>query len=249
MEDLFNKFWSLRQVRVGEDSEPYERHPYEPALRVAWRGPKQHFETGVIWLTPSRKRFLTRDTTQRRVETLWGVKHDLTLSQGFGDYTGTLRFDVIQASSLGYWEHEAGDHHVFRRRWRGEGMLQRAVGEHGSIALRYFYQERTEVWRPPIADATLGDIDRMPMIEGSFHARWNLGVRVGGMRDRVTVITRGLPNGSTPGTRVETRAFFCLQKKFGRVLVQGTEGIELDREPYPVTFHHDKGFIHVQTTF
>jgi hypothetical protein len=27
------------------------------------------------------------------------------------------------------------------------------------------------------------------------------------------------------------------------------EGIELDSEPYTVTFHHDKTFLHLQTTF
>ena len=25
--------------------------------------------------------------------------------------------------------------------------------------------------------------------------------------------------------------------------------IELDKERYPVSFHHDKGFLHIQTTF
>ena len=61
------------------------------------------------------------------------------------------------------------------------------------------------------------------------------------------------PNGYIPveptGTRYEDRAFFSLQKLFGRVRLQGIEGIELDKEPYPVTFHHDKGFLQLQTTF
>ena len=254
MEDMFNKFWSLRQVRVGADSEPYTRHPYEPALHIAWRGAGPHFEANVTWLTPSRKHFLTIDTTQRRLEYLWGMKHNASLSQKFGDYSATVALDMVQASRLSYWDEVAGDHHMFQRRWLGEGMLQRRVGEHGSIALRYFYQERTHVLRPPISDLAFGVIDRMPMIEGSFRAPLNLGLRVGFLRNRVTVARYGgqptwvLPFW-TQGTRVETRAFFSIQKQWGRVRLMGTEGIEFDHEPYPVAFHHDKGFLHVQTTF
>lgn len=249
MEDLFNKFWALRQVRVGNDSEPYERHPYEPALRIAWRGAGPRAEASVKWLTPSRKRFDTRDTTQRRREVLWGVKHDAVVSQQFGDYTARLKFEQVQASSFAYWRAVPGDHHVFRRRWRGEGALVRPIGQHGSIALRYFYQERIQVWRPPISNVSLGVVDRMPMIEGSFRAKWDYGVRLGFMRNRVTVSDDGGVPVSTQGTRVETRAFFSIGKQFGRVRLQGTECIELDREPYPVSFHHDKGFLHIQTTF
>jgi hypothetical protein len=256
MEDIFNKFWALRQVRVGEDSEPYLRHPYEPALRVVWRGGGPRFETSVKWLTPSRKQFVTIDPALRRIEDLWGEKSTARLSQHFGDYVGAVNFEMVQASSFAYWEQQAGDHHQYSRRWRGEGSLTRPVGEHGRLSLRYFYQERTQVWRPPLANVTLGVIDRMPMVEGSFRAKWNLGMRVGFMRNRVTVAG----NGGVPtfinairiltfGTRVETRAFFSLQKQFGRVRIQGTEGIELDHEIYPVTFHHDKGFIQLQTTF
>jgi hypothetical protein len=31
--------------------------------------------------------------------------------------------------------------------------------------------------------------------------------------------------------------------------LQASEGVELDAEPYEVSFHHDKGFLHLQTTF
>ncbi len=256
LEDIFNKFWSLRQTRVGDDAEPYLQHPYEPALRVVWRGYGPRFETNVKYLTPSRKQFLTIDPTQRRIEDLWGLKNDAELSQRFGRYVGALDYEMVQASSYAYWEQQPGDHHEYARRWRGEGRLMRRFGRQGSVSLRYFYQERTQVWRP-VLPATLGVIDRMPMVEGSFRAKWNTDVRVGFMRNRITV--SGYPGGLTFidgglrlltfGTRVETRAFFSLQKQFGRVRIEGTEGIELDREPYPVTFHHDKGFIHIQTTF
>ena len=249
MEDIFNKFWALRQARVGDDSEPYLRHPYEPALHVAWRGAGPQFETSVTWLTPSRKDFVTKDPTQRHIEILWGVKHDAALSQRVGDYVGGAHFEMVQASSFSNWEQQPGDHHFYRARWRGEGRLTRRVGEHGSWALRYFYQERAQVWRPPYPNSALGVIDRMPMIEGSFRAKWNLGMRIGFMRNRVTVTQDGPVPAFTWGTRVETRAFFCLQKQFGRVRIQGTEGIELDHEHYDVAFHHDKGFLHIQTTF
>jgi hypothetical protein len=248
-EDIFNKFWALRQVKVGDDSEPYLHHPYEPALHLVWRGHGPRFETNVKWLTPSSKQFVTIDPTQRRIEDLWGVKNDAELKQRVGDYVGTLDYEMVQASSFAYWEQQPGDHHQYSRRWRVEGNLQRRIGEHASLSLRYFYQERTQVWRPPISNTTLGVIDRMPMVESSFRGIWNTGMRVGYMRNRVTVTQDGIPPTSTYGTRFENRLFFSLQKQFGRVRIQGTEGIELDREPYPVTFHHDKGFIHIQTTF
>jgi len=40
-----------------------------------------------------------------------------------------------------------------------------------------------------------------------------------------------------------------LLAKFGNVSVEGTEGIELDTEPYQVVWHHDKGFLKLQCTF
>jgi len=55
--------------------------------------------------------------------------------------------------------------------------------------------------------------------------------------------------GWTWGTRKESRAYLGLELLLGRVRVQGIEGIELDSEPYEVTFHHDKGFLQLQTTF
>jgi len=255
-EDIFNKFWSLRQVSVGDDAEPYLHHPYEPALRVVWRGGGPRFETNVKWLTPSSKQFLTIDPTQRRIEDLWGLKNDAELSQRVGDYVGLVDYEMVQASSYAYWEQQPGDHHQYSRRWRVEGNLQRRIGEHASVSMRFFYQERTQVWQPVLTTA-LGVIDRMPMVEGSFRAKWDLGVRVGYMRNRITVSGNGgapmfIYGGSqflTFGSRYENRAFFSLQKQFGRVRIQGTEGIELDHETYPVTFHHDKGFIHIQTTF
>jgi len=253
VEDMFNKFWALRQTGVGDKYDPlqpYLRHPYEPALAVAWRGRQHEYRASGKWLSPSTKRFDTADPALRRRELLWGEKHDASLKHRVGMHTFDVAYQQLQASSYAYFDQIPGDHHVFQRRWLIEGGWSRPVGQAGRVAARFFYQERTQVWRPPIANATLGVIDRMPMVEGWFRAPLDLGVRVGAMRNRVTV-TSGVPLDFawTWGTRVETRVFISLQRKFGRVWLQGTECIELDREFYEVSSHHDKGFLHMQFTF
>ena len=249
LEDIFNNFWSQRQVRVGGEAEPYIRHPSEPAASAAWRGAGPQFSVQAKWLTPSTKDFDTKDPALRRQEKLWGAKGDALLSQTFGRTTLEGAFETVQASSWAYYDQQPGDHHVFRRRWRIKGSLTQALGDHAHVALRYFYMNRTQVWRPPIANATLDVIDRALMLDTWFKAPWGLGARVGGMRDRVTVMDSGGIPVNTTGTRYEDRIFFSLHKLFGRVRLQGTEGIELDHEPYPVSFHHDKGFLQLQTTF
>jgi hypothetical protein len=54
---------------------------------------------------------------------------------------------------------------------------------------------------------------------------------------------------TTWGTRHENRIYLALQARFGRVLVEGTEGIELDQEGYDVALVHDKGFVHILVPF
>jgi hypothetical protein len=249
VEDAFNKFWSTRQVEVGGEAEPFIRHPYEPALSVGWRGKGLTFQARAKWLTPSTKQFETTDPALRREVKLWGAKGDGLVSQTIGRTTIEAAFEDIQASTYAYWEQQPGDHHVFNRRWRIKGSLTQDIGEHAHVALRYFYMDRTEVWRPPIANNTLNVIDRALMLESWFQGPWAMGLRVGGLRDRVTVGDYVWSLAKSAGTRHETRALISLQKLFGRVRVQGTECIELDHEPYEVSFHHDKGFIQLQTTF
>jgi hypothetical protein len=248
LEDIFNHFWSQRQVKVGGDSEPYSRHPFEPALSVAWRGGGPKLSARAKWLTPSTKHFETNDPALRRTEKLWGAKGDGAVSQRIGATTIAGEFETVQASSYAYWEQQPGDHHEFSRRWRVKGSVIQDIGESAHLAVRYFYMDRTHVWRPPIANSTLNVIDRCVMLDSWFKAPWDLGVRLGGMRDRVTVWEDGIPV-DTHGTRYETRAILALQKVFGKVRVQVIEGIELDHEPYEVSFHHDKGFFQLQTTF
>jgi hypothetical protein len=252
LEDVFNKLWALRQARVGDDIEPYERHPFEPALALAWRGGGPRIEVAGKWLTPSRKRFETLDPALRRRERLWGAKGNASLSQAFGPFVGSARVQQVQASRFAVWEQRTGDHHLFARRWRTEAALTRNLGAHGSITMRWFYQERTQVYRPPLGNATFSVIDRMPAVEGAFRPRGDLGVRTGFMRNRVTVVNPGaliVSPFAVYGTRFETRAFFSVEKRFGHVRIQGTECVELDHESYPVAFHHDKGFIHIQAIF
>src|SRR5213078_701834 len=122
--------WSSRQVRVGGESEPYVRHPFEPALDFTWRGHGPHVSARAKWLTPSTKDFDTRDPALRRQETLWGAKGDGVVSQTLGRTTLEAAFEDVQAQSNGYWEQQPGDHHNFRRRWRIKGSLFQTFGEH-----------------------------------------------------------------------------------------------------------------------
>ena len=248
LEDVFNNFWAQRQVKVGGQAEPYVRHPYEPALRLTWRGGGPKISVNAKWLTPSTKQFQTTDPALRRTEKLWGAKGDGVISQRIGRTTIEGQFETVQASSYAYWEQQTGDHHLYGRRWRAKGSLIQDFGRDAHVAVRYFYMDRIQVWRPPTADATLSVIDRCVMLDSWFKAPWGLGARLGIMRDRVTVSENGIPT-ETEGTRYEDRAIISLHKQFGRVRLQGIEGIELDKEPYPVTFHHDKGQIQLQTTF
>jgi hypothetical protein len=253
LEDGFNNFWAQRQVKVGGQPEPYIRHPYEPAASITWRGNGPKLSVNAKWLTPSTKQFETTDSTTRRIEKLWGAKGDGTVSQRIARTTIEGQFEMVTASSYGYWEQVPGDHHQFARRWRIKGSLTQDFGEDAHVAVRYYYMDRTQVWRPPVANTTLNVIDRCVMVESWFKAPWKLGARVGAMRDRVTAWhdggIYGLPGFDSQGTRYEDRAIISLHKMFGKVRLQGIEGIELDKEPYPVAFHHDKGFLFLQTTF
>jgi len=231
------------------EGQPYERHPYEPALRMFWRGGGPRVALGGKWLTPSVKRYDTFDPALRRKEHLWGAKGDAVVSQQLGRALLDLGFDMVQASSSAEWPSQPGDHHLFSRRWRVEGGLSHPYGEHARVTARFIYQERLQVWSPPIAYATLDCIDRIPTLETEFQLPLAIGARAGYLHNRVTVVQVGAVPTFTWGTRKENRLFVSLQKRFGKVLVEGTEGIELDKEGYDVAFVHDKGFVHVMFPF
>jgi hypothetical protein len=250
LEDFFNKLWSMRQTRVGDESEPYVRHPFEPAFRAGWRSERTRIELGGKWLTPSEKRIETADPALRRREDLWGVKGDGLVSERIGPVTAQVAFETAQAQSEEHWDAIATyDHHFFRRRWRVDGALTHPLGAQGRLTARFLYQERSEVIRPLLADASFDVIDRMPMLEVAGPMPFDFFGRAGFLRNRVTTVQHGILPHWTWGTRVETRAFVALQKQFGSVMVQGIECVEFDREFYDVAFIHDKGFLQVQVLF
>src|SRR5439155_5454503 len=101
----------------------------------------------------------------------------------------------------------------------------------------------------PIGPGTFDGIDRVLALEAlwTIDPRWT--VRLGGLHDRVTITKTGVTPWISENTRVESRAFVGLRATFGRVHMEGVEGIEMDPEPYDVWFVHDKGFLRLQTTF
>ena len=249
LEDIFNNFWASRQTRVGDESAPYERHPFEPELSAHWSGPAHWMALHGKWLTPSVKRFDTKDPELRRKERLWGAKGGASVGRRFGATTAELAFEEVQASSWAEWETQPGDFHIYRRRWAIEAGVSREIGAHGMLTFRFHYQERDQVWRPPISNSSMNILDRMPTLEGAFRAPWDMRARVGVMYNRISVAQHGVPPVESWGSRTESRAYVTLQKRFGSLLIQGIEGIELDPEAYDVAFIHDKGFVQLQIAF
>ncbi len=89
----------------------------------------------------------------------------------------------------------------------------------------------------------------MLQLEALWQARHALALRGGALHDRIGIARSGAQPYFTYGSRTESRAYLGLIARFGRVTVQAVEGLELDREPYEVWAIHDKGFLHLQTTF
>lgn len=249
MEDLFNNLWSFRQTRVGQESEPYTRHPYEPALYFVTRQPHWRAEVGGRYLTPSVKRLSTYGGEVLRVRTLWG----------------TLAYGSIEAEALGFGFELSGRTHQakstdqsatafdgfgrdFRRRWSTEAAVRRTLSPKLSAEARWLYQDRYQTLGPPHGLARFRGVDRMVGLEAAYDVSHRFTARVGALYDRVTIDRFGdLP--PSYGTRTESRAYFGLVARFGRVIVSGVEGLELDPEGYEVWGIHDKGFLHLMATF
>lgn len=249
LEDMFNSFWEFRQTRAGNRAEPYRKHPVEPALRVISRGRQHRVEAYGQWLTSSIKDLEELDPAQNRRQTLWGERAGLEVSVSRGAWTGETRFDQVQAYSTDVPITGTSDSRSFRRRWVAEAALRRAISLRVTAEARWVYQDRTQDWHPTLGDGWFHAIDRMPMAEVAWQAHERVLARFGTMYNRVGVAKEGLIPAFTWGTRKESRLFLGLQVRFGKVLVQGVECVELDHEPYEVSFHHDKGFLHMQTTF
>ena len=251
LEDLFNNLWVWRQTRVGESGEPYDRHPWEPAIKAALRRPRWRLETEGKWLTLARKRVGLYDgSAPGRAQSLWGAWGRAALEARALGVAWMARAENRQARSTDQpLDLSAGDARKSRRLWQVELAARRTAWRGTAIEGRWLYVDRMQSYRPPLADARFHAIDRTLQLEARWAARSDLSVRLGGLFDRVGVYKSGETGYLTYGTRNESRAYFGLLARFGRVSLSGVEGIELDPEPYPVWHHHDKGFLQLQTTF
>jgi hypothetical protein len=250
LEDLFNNLWVWRQTRVGEDGAPYDRHPWEPAFKAALRRPCWRLETEGKWLTPARKRVGLYGSEPGRTQSLWGTWGSAALEARALGATWMARTENRQARSTDQsLDLSTGDARKSRRMWQVELAARRAAWRDLTIEGRWLYVDRMQSYRPPLADARFHAIDRTLQLEARWVARTDLIVRLGGLFDRASVDKSGETGLFTYGTRIESRAYFGLVARFGRVSLSGVEGIELDPEPYEVWNHHDKGFLSLQTTF
>ena len=250
IEDAFNKLWTFRQTQVGGARlEPYRVHPFEPSVDIVWRGAHHRVELADTWLTPSRQDIFDPDPLLTGTRTLRG-DHALVLAERqLGPWTTIARYEGTAVRSSWRNAVQPGDGHVDRQRWSAELAIRRQLTPRLRAEGRYAYMDRAQDWRPPVARGAFAALDRMGEAELAWQAseRWQLD---GGLLyDRIGVALNGAPPGFTYGSRKESRAFISVQARLGRVRVQLVEGIELDSEPYTVSFHHDKGFLHLQTTF
>src|SRR5262249_28277635 len=110
----------------------------------------------------------------------------------------------------------------------------------------WLYQGRDQHFGAPLGPDQFRADDRLLQLETTYRFTPKALFRVGGLYDKIG-IDEDRPYGY--GSRKESRAYLGLALRFGRVMVTGVEGIELDKEPYDVWFHHDKGFLQLQTTF
>ncbi|HTO90056.1 MAG TPA: hypothetical protein VMJ70_02895 [Candidatus Sulfotelmatobacter sp.] len=254
LEDVFNNFWAFRQTQVGQLSEPYQKRPYEPALHFATRHDHWRAEVSGKWLTSSRKSvYVQFYGANQEFHELWGAYATGQIERDLGKLTLGARG----------WNRQARDQDIpvsplvipdlgYRRQWQAEGYFRRPMNLMRGVLVQgsYIYQGRCEFSGPPDTQYILVCDDRMMNLDVTAVINRQFTFRAGGLFDRIGVdATRAAPFTETDGTRNESRAYFGLIARFGAVSVAGIEGIELDPEPYPVTFHHDKGFLQLQAAF
>ena len=251
-EDLFNNLWAFRQTQVGGVSEPYLRHPWEPALKLAARHPRWRVELAGKYLTPSEKRLAPLvPGDPPTLATLWGTHANAAVEVLVGRATLEARSENWQATSARAFERSFSTFPTrdVERMWSVESAVRAPLAPTLAGELRWTYLERSAT-RGVLDDPDrFGAVDRVLQAETRWALRPSLTLRAGGLYDRITLGWSGPVWIQTFGTRNESRAYFGLDARWGRVRLSAVEGIELDPEPYQVNFHHDKAFAQVQTTF
>ena len=251
LEDLFNNLWAFRQTRVGDRSEPYLKHPFEPALRVVTRHTHWRTEFDMKYRTPSVQQMPgTTDLDPRLHSTLWGTLASAAVEFRASTIEWELRSRNHQAfSSLAPEGAPFGNNGSFRRQWAIESAVRRPFARGIVAELRGIYQDRDQHHGPPTGPGAIGAIDRTLGAEVEWNAHPRLTARLGGLYDRISIARSGLAFRPSYGTRTESRAYVGLAARFGNVMISIVEGIELDPEPYDVWAVHDKGFFQLQAIF
>jgi hypothetical protein len=251
-EDLFNNLWAFRQTRVGNLSEPYERHPWEPAVaahlvRARWGGSLEG-----KYLTPSRQQvfaYAPSGAPLFSMRSLWGTWAAVSGERSMGSTLVGAAFDNRQASGAEQLLTGGPDAHHYRRQWHAELSAHTHWTGRLTTFVRAWYGARRAEYRPPVGNGDFSALDRIAQAEAAWTFSDRLTMRVGAMYDRVGAGRSGPVRWPTEPRVKESRAYLGLAARFGRVRVAGIEGIELDTEPYEVWHHHDKGFLQMQTTF
>ena len=224
-------------------------HPYEPSFVVVSRGTHHRVEVAGTWLTTSSRKIVDPDPLIAGSTTLRGTAAHVYAQRTDGAWTSLARFEHQAARSTQAVTALAGDGLEDRTRWSAELAVRRRLAPRWRLEGGYLYMRRAEDWRPPLGNGTFAALDRVGHAELAWQVRDGWSASTGLLYDRIGVAQSGAPPGFTYGSRKEARATLGLQARFGKVRLQGTEGIQLSTKPYPVTFHHDKGFLHLQTTF
>jgi hypothetical protein len=252
LEDVFNNFWAFRQRRVGGLSEPYRKRPYEPALRLAWHGPRASLVLDGVWLTPSRKSIqVLYSGGAGQAYALWGARAGLRLEALVAGIRGSLRAWNKQARDGSGPEDGSPLAADYRRQWQVVLELERALGARAALRTLALYGERWERYTPTPEPRLLAAVDRAAGLSADLRMHPSLTATAGVLAARLGVDQEGPLAGRVVsyGTRTESRAYVGMQARFANVRVAATEGFELDREPYEVWFIHDKAFFQIMARF
>ena len=251
IEDMLNNLWAWRQTRVGDQAESYVRHPYLPQFAMISRHDAWRMDLGGRYLTPSEKlvnRYGTNDTPA--LQTLWGTYAWGGIEARALGCGWEARTENLQALGTGEpQDHSSGNRLDFRRQWSAEGTVSRGLTGKLGVLARYIYQARTELYGESLGPGRFDALDRIVQFELARALAPGWAVRAGALYDRVAFAREGVTLATSEPREKESRAYLTLAARFGKVSLEGTEGFELDLEPYQVMYHHDKGFLKLQTTF